>query len=88
MGKEVKIFKITGFMLIAQDRLPRWMKFTKEIRAIKVEHALERLYSELGSKHKVKRANIKVVDIVEIQPEEAKNKFIRDLEKLSYMVIE
>ncbi|MEM1644678.1 MAG: 50S ribosomal protein L18Ae [Ignisphaera sp.] len=88
MSKEVKVFKITGFMLIGHDKYPQWVKFTKEIRALKLEHALEKLYSELGSKHKLKRANIKIVDVAEIKPEEAKNKFIRDLNKLTYVVIE
>lgn len=88
MGKEVKIFRITGFMLIAQDKLPRWIKFVKEIRALKAEHALERLYSELGSRHKVKRANIKIVNITEISPEEATDRFVKDLERLEHMVIE
>lgn len=87
MSKEVKIYRISGFMLIGHDRYPQWVKFTKEIRALKLEHALEKLYSELGSKHKLKRANIKVIDVAEIAPEEAKDKFIRDLDKLTYVVI-
>jgi len=88
MSREVKVYRITGFMLIGQDKYPQWVKFVKEIRALKPEHAIERLYSELGSKHKVKRANIKIVDIVEIKPEEAENRLVRDLERLTSMVLE
>uniref|UniRef100_A0A7C2V8T4 Large ribosomal subunit protein eL20 n=1 Tax=Ignisphaera aggregans TaxID=334771 RepID=A0A7C2V8T4_9CREN len=88
MGKDIKVFRITGFMLIGHDSFPQWVKFTKEIRALKLEHALEKLYSELGSKHKVRRANIKIVDVAEVPPEQAEDKFVRDLENLSYMVIE
>lgn len=88
MDKEIKVFRITGFMLVGQGKLPQWVRFVKEIRALKIEHALEKLYSELGSKHKVKRANIKIVDIAVVSPNEARDKFVRDLEKLKYMVIE
>ncbi|MCC6015878.1 MAG: 50S ribosomal protein L18a [Desulfurococcaceae archaeon] len=88
MSREVKVYRITGFMLIGQDKYPQWVKFVKEIRALKPEHAIERLYSELGSKHKVKRANIKIVDIVEIKPEEAEDRLARDLERLTSMVLE
>ncbi|MCC6058289.1 MAG: 50S ribosomal protein L18a [Desulfurococcaceae archaeon] len=88
MSREVKVYRITGFMLIGQDKYPQWAKFVKEIRALKPEHAIERLYSELGSKHKVKRANIKIVDIVEIKPEEAEDRLARDLERLTSMVLE
>ncbi|MEM1525529.1 MAG: 50S ribosomal protein L18Ae [Ignisphaera sp.] len=87
MSKEIKIYRITGFMLIGYDRYPQWIRFTKEIRALKLEHALEKLYSELGSKHKLKRANIKIVDVTEITPEEAEDKSIHDLDKLTYVVI-
>jgi large subunit ribosomal protein LX len=88
MSREVKVYRITGFMLIGQDKYPQWVKFVKEIRALKPEHAIEKLYSELGSKHKVKRANIKIVDIVEIKPEEAEDRLVRDLERLTSMVLE
>jgi large subunit ribosomal protein LX len=88
MSREVKVYRITGFMLIGQDKYPQWVKFVKEIRALKPEHAIERLYSELGSKHKVKKANIKIVDIVEIKPEEAEDRLVRDLERLTSMVLE
>lgn len=88
MSREVKIYRIMGFMLIGQDKFPQWVRFTKEIRALKPEHALEKLYSELGSKHKVKRINIKIIEVFEIQPEEAEDKFVRDLEQLNYVVIE
>ena len=87
MDREVKVFRVVGFMLIAQDSLPRWVKFVKEVRALKPEHALEKIYSELGSRHKVKRANIKIVDIEEISPDQAKSKYIKDLEQIRYLVI-
>lgn len=41
------------------------IEFRKEIKALKVEHALEKIYSEFGSRHKAKRTEIKIVKIKE-----------------------
>jgi len=87
MGNDVKIYRITGLMLIAQDKLPRWQKFIVEVRAIKPEHAIEKVVSEIGSRHKVKRSNIKIVKVEEISPDEVQSKYIKDLSTITYMVI-
>jgi len=79
---EVKIFRISGFALFSHDKLPEWRKFVVEIRALKKEHALEKLYSEFGSRHKLKRSHIKIVKIEEISPEEARSKYIKALSSL------
>jgi large subunit ribosomal protein LX len=54
-------------------------KFVREVRALKAEHALEKIYSELGSRHKIKRVNIRVTEVREIKPEEATDRTIRKL---------
>lgn len=82
------MFRIYGYMLIGHDSVPEWRKFVKEIRALKLEHALEKLYSELGSKHKVKRAHIKILKVEEIPPDQAIDRYVRDLSSLTKMVIE
>jgi len=82
------VFRIYGYMLIGHDSVPEWRKFVKEIRALKLEHALEKLYSELGSKHKVKRAHIKILKVEEIPPDQAIDRYVRDLSSLTKMVIE
>lgn len=33
-------------------------KFTKEVKALKKEHALEEIYATFGSKHRVRRSGI------------------------------
>ncbi len=85
---EIKVFRIYGYMLIGHDSIPEWRKFIKEIRALKLEHALEKLYSELGSRHKVKRSHIKILKVEEISPEQALDKYVRDLSSLTSMVVE
>ena len=84
---EIKVFRIYGYMLIGTSSAPEWRKFVKEIRAVKLSDALEKLYSELGSKHKVKRSHIKVLKVEEISPEEALDKYVKELSKLTYMVV-
>ncbi len=72
---EVKNYRIEGEMLIGGE----WQKFVFETRALKPEHALERMYSELGSRHKLKRAHIRVKSIQEIPPDELRNPYIRSI---------
>lgn len=90
MGEDVrvKVFRIEGIALFSPDRVRRWQQFTIDIRALKPEHALERLYSELGSRHKVKRQHVKILSIKEVKPEESKYKLIKDLESVSGWFIE
>jgi ribosomal protein L20A (L18A) len=58
---EVKNFIITG------EIKKRFMKihFEKEIVDISKENALEKIFSELGSRHKAKRFEIKIINIKE-----------------------
>lgn len=72
---EVKTFRITG-----EIRKPDWQaSFKKEVRAMKSEDALEKVYKELGSKHRAKRFQIKMSSIEEIKPEEAEDPIMRKL---------
>lgn len=59
---EVKVFRIRGEVPMGVLR----STFVKEVRALKLEHALERIYSEFGSRHKVKRSRIKIISIEEV----------------------
>ncbi|MCD6509224.1 MAG: 50S ribosomal protein L18a [Thermoprotei archaeon] len=70
---EVKNFRIEGKMLISGN----WRKFRMEVRALRVEHALEKVYSELGSRHKLKRSHIKIDNVREVSPDELENRYVR-----------
>ncbi|KUO41383.1 MAG: hypothetical protein AVW05_02715 [Hadesarchaea archaeon DG-33] len=48
-------------------------RFTRELLALSKEQALERIYSDVGSKHRVKRNLIHIEEAVEVKPEEVKN---------------
>jgi len=72
---EVKIFRVIGKITKPNFKT----EFEKEVRALKPEQAVEKVYMELGSKHKVKRFHIKILKVEEIKPEEAEDPIIRKL---------
>ncbi|AEH06084.1 50S ribosomal protein L18Ae [Methanothermococcus okinawensis] len=70
-----KIFKITGRILGKDEP----MVFTKECRALKEEDALEYIYSDIGSKHNVKRTLIKIEEIKEISEDEVTDPILQKI---------
>jgi len=71
----VKVFRVIG-----EIRKPNLeTSFRKEVIAIKSEHAVEKVYAELGSKHRVKRFQIKIVRVEEVTPDEIENLLLRKL---------
>ncbi len=72
---EVKVFRVTG-----EIKKPNFhTNFRKEIRALKPENAVETVYKEIGSKHRAKRFQIKIVKVEEITPEEIESPVIKKL---------
>ena len=76
---EVKIFRVEGYMLISHDRYPTWQKFSKEVRALTKEQAIEYVYSILGSNHKLRRKHIKITSVKEIGLDEVRDRRIAAL---------
>ena len=72
---EVKVFRVVGKITKPNFQTD----FKKEIRALKPEQAVERVYMEIGSKHRVKRFQINVVKVEEIRPEEIESPLVRKL---------
>ena len=72
---EVKVFRVIG-----EIRKPNLKtSFRKEVIAVKPEHAVEKVYAELGSKHRVKRLHIKIVRVEEVPPQEIENPLLKKL---------
>ncbi len=71
----MKVFKVTG--KVCKPKLTTL--FVKEILADKPEHAVERVYAEIGSKHRVKRVFMKINSVEEISPEEIKNPILKKM---------
>jgi large subunit ribosomal protein LX len=72
---EVKIFRIVGRISKPNYKTD----FRKEIRALKPEDAVEKVYKEIGSKHRVKRVQIRILKIDEMKPEDATDPIVRKL---------
>jgi len=71
----VKVFRVIG-----EIRKPNLeTSFKKEVVAIKREHAAEKVYAELGSRHRVKRFQIKILKVEEVPPEDIENPLLKKL---------
>lgn len=66
-------------MLLSHDSAPEWRKFVKYVRAVNEKDALEKVYSLLGSNHKLKRYHIKVKEVKEVGPEEVDDPYVISL---------
>ncbi|MEM1873441.1 MAG: 50S ribosomal protein L18Ae [Acidilobaceae archaeon] len=84
---EVKTYLVEGRMLIGHDRNPEWRKFRRYVRALRPEDALEIVYSELGSRHKLKRSHIRVESIREVPLSEVEDRNIVKLASLDKIVV-
>ncbi len=74
MSSEIKIFKITGTYFKNHKKY----KFSKEIRALKEEDALEKMYAMITSIGLYRR-QIKIEEVKVISPEESQDYLIREL---------
>jgi large subunit ribosomal protein LX len=73
--KRLKVFKVTGEILKPNLKT----SFRKEILAEKAEHAVEKVYAELGSKHRVKRHHIKITGVEEVPPEQIEDPLLKKM---------
>lgn len=71
----MKVFRVTGEIFKPNLKTT----FRKEIVAEKPEHAKEKVYAELGSKHRVKRHHIKITSVEEVSPENIENPLLKKL---------
>ncbi|MFW9962415.1 MAG: 50S ribosomal protein L18Ae [Candidatus Sifarchaeia archaeon] len=70
-----KIWRVTGLY----KKGKRKFRFTKELLADKETHVRERILSEMGSRHRVKRKDVEISEVNEIKPEEITNLELRRL---------
>ena len=72
---EMKAFKVTGEINKPNLKTP----FVRELIADKSETAVEKVYSEIGSKHRVKRHHIKITKVEEIAPDQIENPILKKM---------
>jgi large subunit ribosomal protein LX len=70
-----KIWRATG----AYKKNKRTFTFRTELLGDKETHIREKILSELGSRHRVKRKDIEIAEIKEIKPEEVTNMDLRKI---------
>ena len=61
---EVKKFQITGEIKKGKTRIP----FNVQISALKQEDAMQRLYADMGSRHRARRFEIMIKSVQEVNP--------------------
>jgi large subunit ribosomal protein LX len=72
---EVKVFRVIG-----EIRKPNFeTEFRKEVRALKPEDAVEKVYMELGSKHRVRRFQMTISKVEELSPEEIEDVLVKKM---------
>jgi large subunit ribosomal protein LX len=72
---KLKVFRVTG-----EIRKPKLKtQFQKEVLAAKPEHAVEKVYAEIGSQHRVKRYYMKILKVEEISPEEIEHPVLKKI---------
>ena len=72
---EVKVFRVIG-----KIRKPNFhTEFRKEVRALKPEDAVEKVYMLLGSKHRVKRFQMSISKVEELAPNEIEDILLKKM---------
>jgi len=71
----MKTFKVTG--TINKPRLST--SFVRELLAEKSEHAVEKVYAEIGSRHRVRRYHMKIISSEEISVDQIKNPILKKI---------
>jgi large subunit ribosomal protein LX len=71
----VKVFRITGSFKQRRETSP----FSKELCALTEDQAKERLYSEFGSRNRLKRQQLRIVEIIQISTKEITDPFVKKL---------
>jgi large subunit ribosomal protein LX len=72
---KLKVFRVTGEIRKPNLETP----FKKEVLAAKPEHAVEKVYAEIGSKHRVRRHHMKILNVEEISPEDIENPILKKM---------
>ena len=72
---EVKVYRVSG-----KINKPNFKtEFQKEVRAMNPEDAKEKVYMLLGSKHRVKRFQMKIFKVEEVNPKDIRDIIIRKM---------
>lgn len=71
---EVKTYMVRGTALFNESEFPVRQNFVKYVRALNENQAKERVYADFGSKNKIKRKSIQILEVKEVDPSTVKEK--------------
>ncbi len=71
----MKAFKVVGEIKKPELHTP----FAREVLAEKSEHAVERIYAEIGSRHRVRRCHIKIISATELKVDEIEDPIVKKI---------
>lgn len=71
----MKAYRVSGEFMMGDA----WQSFTKEVVGESEKDVREVMYSRLGSKHRVRRAKIRIAEVTEIPPDELTDPITRSL---------
>ena len=76
MSNEIKIhnYRIKGMF---RDHQINFV-FTREVRAVKEQDAVEKVFLHLGSNHAIRRTHIKILEVQEISADKVKDPFVKE----------
>jgi len=72
----MKVHRVMGKFRMSKDK-GEWQRFSKEVISDNEEEAIEKVYSLFGSKHRVKRTNIKIYDSEKVDEDEVEDDLIQ-----------
>jgi large subunit ribosomal protein LX len=84
---EIKIYEVKGTAVFNLSEFPTKQKFVKYIRAINEKQAIEYVYTQFGSKNKIKRSNIKIEEVKEVNVNDVPDKTTKDIGKLDKIIL-
>ena len=73
----VKIFRVKGRILKSDYKTV----FSKDVRAVKSEDAIEKVYTLLGGQHHIKRFHLQIDSVQEIIAEDTNDPIIKALSR-------
>jgi len=73
----MKVHRVMGKFRMGKKK-GEWQRFSKEVVSEDKEQAVEKIYSLFGSKHRVKRTNIKIYDTEEVDEDEIEDALIQE----------
>jgi large subunit ribosomal protein LX len=79
---QVRIYRVIGHMRIGAQ----WRKFTIEVPATKPSEAIEKAYSDLGSRHRLERGLIRIEEVKEISKDEVRRTELLQLMSLESLI--